>query len=190
MRSSRGPRKNRSPAVAPDGKKIYAANSGSGDVSVIDARTNRVVRAIPTGRFPSGVAVTPDGASVYVTNELSGVTVISADTGRILASLREPSPFSVTISPDGERAYVTSLGPGKVTAIDTDTHRISSTVSVGPIGTDPFSVRATGDAIYVANQGASTLSVLDPSALRVTATIATGNSPYGIAVVRPWPTNS
>jgi len=58
------------------------------------------------------------------------------------------------------------------------------------IGTDPFGVRATGDAIYVANQGASTLSALDPSALRVTATIATGNSPYGIAVVRPWPTNS
>jgi YVTN family beta-propeller protein len=135
------------------------------------------------------VAVTPDGASVYVTNELSGLTVISAGKGTVLARLREPSPFSVTISPDGERAYVTSLGPGKVTAIDTDTHRVSSTVSVGPTGTDPFSVRATGDAVYVANQGASTLSVLDPSTFRATATIATGNSPYGIAVVQPWPTN-
>jgi YVTN family beta-propeller protein len=172
-------------AVARDGKKVYAANSGSGDVSIIDARTNRVIRAIPTGRFPSGVAVTPDGASVYVTNELSGVTVISAGKGTVLARLRRPSPFSVTISPDGHRAYVTSLGPGKVTAIDTATHRISSTVSVGPHGTDPFTVRATDDAIYVANQGANTLSVIDSSTLRVTATIATGNSPYGIAVVQP-----
>jgi YVTN family beta-propeller protein len=46
-------------------------------------------------------------------------------------------------------------------------------------------VRATRDALYVANQGASTLSIIDPSTLRTTATVATGNSPYGIAVVQP-----
>src|SRR5438046_5804246 len=68
-------------AVAPDGETVYAANSAAGDVSVIDARTNHVVRAIPTGRFPSGVAVTPNGASLYVTDELSGVTVINAANG-------------------------------------------------------------------------------------------------------------
>ena len=130
-------------AVAPDGKTVYAANSGSDDVSVIDAGTNRVVRAIPTGRFPSGVAVTRDGASVYVTNELSGVTVINAGNGTVRARLREPSPFSVAMSPDGDRAYVTGLGPGTLTAIDTGTHRVRSSVSVGPSGTDPFTVRAT-----------------------------------------------
>jgi YVTN family beta-propeller protein len=133
------------------------------------------------------VAVTPDGASLYVTNELSGVTVINAGNGTVAARLREPSPFSV--SPNGDRAYVTGLGPGRVTAIDTGTHRVSSTVSVGSHGTDPFTVRATGDAVYVANQGANTLSVIDQSTFRTTATIATGNSPYGIAVVQRRPTN-
>jgi YVTN family beta-propeller protein len=135
------------------------------------------------------VAVTPDGASVYVTDELSGVTVIDAGNGTVQARLREASPFSVAMSPDGDRAYVTGLGPGTLTVIDTGTHRVSSTVSVGPHGTDPFTVRATGDALYVANQGASTLSVIDPSTFRATATIATGSGPYGIAVVQPRPTN-
>ena len=176
-------------AVAPDGQTIYAANSGSGDVSLIDARTNRVVRAIPTGRFPSGVAVTRNGASLYVTNELSGITVINAGNGTVQARLRSPSPFSITMSTKGDRAYVTGLGPGTLTAIDTGTHRISSTVSVGSYGTDPFTVRATGDALYVANQGASTLSIINPSTFRTTATVATGNSPYGIAVVQPGPTS-
>jgi YVTN family beta-propeller protein len=176
-------------AAAPDGKTVYTANSGSGDVSVIDAQTNRVVRAIPTGRFPSGVAVTPNGASLYVTNELSGVTVINTGTATVVARLRTPSPFSVATSPTGDRAYVTSLGPGRVTAIDTRTHRVSSTVSVGSYGTDPFTVRAAGNAIYVANQAANTLSVIDQHTFRVTAAIATGNSPYGIAVVQPRPTN-
>jgi YVTN family beta-propeller protein len=172
-------------AVAPDGKAVYVANSGSGDVSVIDARTNRVVRASPTGRFPSGVAVARGGASVYVTNELSGITVINAGDGRVEARLRSPSAFSVAMSPKVDRAYVTSLGPGTLTAIDTDTNRVRSTLSVGPSGTDPFTVRATTDALYVADQGASTLSVIDPGTFKTTATIATGNSPYGIAVVQP-----
>jgi YVTN family beta-propeller protein len=39
----------------------------------------------------------------------------------------------------------------------------------------------------VADQGANTLSVIDPSTLKVTATVATGNSPYGIAVVQLRP---
>jgi YVTN family beta-propeller protein len=174
-------------AVAPDGKTVYAANSGSDDVSVIDARTNRVVRAIATGRFPSGVAVTPDGASLYVTNELSGVTVINTGNATVAARLREPSPFSVAMSPNGKRAYVTALGPGRVTAIDTRTNRVSSTVSVGPYGTDPFTVRATADEVYVANQAANTLSVIDQTTFKATATITTGNSPYGVAVVQPGP---
>src|SRR5919109_2537308 len=135
--------------------------------------------------IPTGVAVTHDGAFVYVTNELSGVTVINAGNGTVQARLRSPSPFSVTMSRKGDRAYVAGLGPGTLTAIDTGTHRVRSTVSVGPYGTDPFTVRATGDALYVANQGASTLSVIDPSTLRTTATVATGNSPYGVAVVQP-----
>jgi len=175
-------------AVAPDGKTVYSANSGSDDVSVINARAARVVRAMPAGRFPSSVAVTHDGASIFVTNELSGVTVINADNGRVQARLRSPSPFGVTMSPRGDRAYVTGLGPGTLTSIDTRTDRVRSTVSVGSYGTDPFTVRATPDALYVANQGASTLSIIDPSTLRTRATVATGNSPYGVAVGRPVPT--
>jgi YVTN family beta-propeller protein len=130
------------------------------------------------------VAVTPDGASIYVTNELSGVTVVNAATGAVQQRLREPSPFSVAFSPKGDRSYVTDLGPGTLTIIDTRTHRVSATVSIGPYGTDPFTVVATRNAVYVTDQGANTLSVIDPRTLKVTATVATGNSPYGIAVVQ------
>jgi YVTN family beta-propeller protein len=171
-------------AVSPDGATLYTANSGSGNLSVISARTRRVVRAIPTGRFPSAVAVTPDGASVFVTNELAGVTVLDAASGTVQARLATPSPFGVAISPDGARAYVTDLGPGDLTVIDTRMHQVSSTVSIGPTGTDPFTVQATADAIYVVNQGKNTLSIIDPNSLRVVATVSTGNSPYGIAVIQ------
>jgi YVTN family beta-propeller protein len=110
--------------------------------------------------------------------------MINAAGGTVQARLPEPSPFSVAVSPNGDRAYVTDLGPGTLTVIDTRTYRVSSTISIGPYGTDPFTVVTTGDAVYVADQGTNTLSVIDPSTFKVTATVATGNSPYGIAVVQ------
>ncbi len=60
-------------AITPDGTLVYVANSGSGDVSVIDTSTNTLVdtdpdlggvQDIPVGSSPSGVAIAtpPDNA--------------------------------------------------------------------------------------------------------------------------------
>ena len=68
------------------------------------------------------------------------------------------------------------LGPGNVSAISTQTNRISGTINVGPPGTDPFNIAATSSAIYVTDQGASTLTVINPSALKVTATVTSATA--------------
>jgi YVTN family beta-propeller protein len=44
-------------ALSPDGNKVYTANGPSGDVSVIDSRTLQVVRRIPAGTMPWGLAL-------------------------------------------------------------------------------------------------------------------------------------
>ena len=44
------------PAVA-----LYVTNEQSGDLSVIDAATNEIVRTIPVGKRPRGASVSPDG---------------------------------------------------------------------------------------------------------------------------------
>jgi YVTN family beta-propeller protein len=90
----------------------------------------------------------------------------------------------VATSPDGRWAYITDLGPGELKVINTRLHRVGSTVSIGPVGTDPFNAAATNHAIYVANQGAGTLSVINPHTLHVVTTVTAGNSPYGVAVAR------
>jgi YVTN family beta-propeller protein len=43
--------------LTPDGRKLYAANNLSNDVSVIDTRTNRVVATVPAGDGPWGLAI-------------------------------------------------------------------------------------------------------------------------------------
>jgi YVTN family beta-propeller protein len=44
-------------AITRDGKKVYAANSLSNSVSVIDTATNKVVRTIKTDDGPWGLAI-------------------------------------------------------------------------------------------------------------------------------------
>jgi YVTN family beta-propeller protein len=45
--------------VSPDGKRLYAANGLSGDVTVIDPASGRRITTIKTGGKPWGVVVTP-----------------------------------------------------------------------------------------------------------------------------------
>jgi YVTN family beta-propeller protein len=87
----------------------------------------------------------------------------------------------VALGRDGRSVYVAALGPGEVSMIDTSTHHVSATLSVGPHGTDPFNVAVASSAIYVTEQGADTLTVIDPKTFKVVATVTVGTSPYGVA---------
>lgn len=112
--------------------------------------------------------------------------MINTRSGAVDATLPSGTgPFNVATSPEDNTAYVADPGPGKIIVIDTGTRQTSSTVTVGPYGTDPFNAAATRHALYVTNQGASTLSVVDPHSLNVVTTVATGNSPYAVAALPP-----
>jgi YVTN family beta-propeller protein len=58
-------------AVARDGKRLYVTLGGENAVAVVDVPTGHVVGRIPTGWYPTGVALSPDGATLYVCNEKS-----------------------------------------------------------------------------------------------------------------------
>jgi YVTN family beta-propeller protein len=45
--------------MTPDGRLLVTTNGVTNDVSVIDVASRTVLRSIPVGRFPWGVAVRP-----------------------------------------------------------------------------------------------------------------------------------
>ena len=47
-------------AFTPDEKLLFTTNGISNDVSVIDVATNTVVKSVPVGEQPWGVAVSPN----------------------------------------------------------------------------------------------------------------------------------
>jgi YVTN family beta-propeller protein len=55
-------------AVSPDGKTLDVANAGDNDVAVVDLGDGSVRGLIPTGWYPTGVALSLDGTQLYVAN--------------------------------------------------------------------------------------------------------------------------
>lgn len=55
-------------ALSPNGQVLYVACAGINAVAVVNAKTGAVAGYIPTGWFPSRVAVSSDGSTLYVAN--------------------------------------------------------------------------------------------------------------------------
>ena len=101
-------------AVSPTGTRVYVANHGSNNVSVIDTATRTVVGSpIPVGTGPIGLAVSPTGTWVYVANSGSGdISVIDATTNTVIGS-----PIPVGIFPVALGHFIgpaVSLGEGTI----------------------------------------------------------------------------
>ncbi len=69
-------------ALSPDGSRLYVANAGSDDVSVLDAATGATLARLDTGHNPRGLALSADGLRLYVNNVLDG-TLDVFDTGTL-----------------------------------------------------------------------------------------------------------
>src|SRR6202022_483123 len=57
--------------------RIYVTNEVSGDLTVIDSGTFKVVATVPLGKRPRGIHPSPDGKTLYVA--LSGSPIAGPD---------------------------------------------------------------------------------------------------------------
>jgi YVTN family beta-propeller protein len=67
-------------ALSPTEAELYVVNTAADRLEVIDTRSRRLIRSIPTGIDPVSVAVRPDGKEVWVSNHISDtVSVVDVD---------------------------------------------------------------------------------------------------------------
>ena len=104
-------------ATAPDSAHVqpfvYVANYDSNSVSVIDAPSGAVIRTIPVGTHPDGVAISPDGSRAYVTNtDSASISVIDTAKHVVTGTVGvQPRPARITTPAHGMFGYyLTSLG--------------------------------------------------------------------------------
>src|SRR6266496_1641069 len=87
---------------AASAQTVFVVNSGSGNVSVIQAASNTVIDTVPVGVRPMHAEVSPDGRRVYVSNQGSDtVSVIDVASRAVVATIPVGhSPFGVAASLD------------------------------------------------------------------------------------------
>ena len=59
-------------SAGPDDGYLFVANANSGDVSILDIRTRKLLAVTPVGTQPGFVTITPDGQYALVLNQSSG----------------------------------------------------------------------------------------------------------------------
>ncbi len=121
-------------AISPDGARAYVTDFLSGEVVVIDTRTNEVLGArIPVGGLPTFLAMSPNGRTVYVSSQASeSVSAIDIALNQVVATIPVAGvPVGIAVSPDGKTAYVPIQGTNTVAAIDTRTNQLGEPIQLG-----------------------------------------------------------
>jgi YVTN family beta-propeller protein len=121
-------------AMSPDESVVWAANSGDGTVSIIDAASKKVMGTIDLKTKRSNrVAFTPDGKLVLVSDLAAGdLVIVDAGSQKEVKRLHlGKNAEGILIVPDGSRAFVAVSGDDKVAVLDLKTLEVVTTFGTG-----------------------------------------------------------
>lgn len=160
-------------ALSPDGARLYVANSGSDDVSIIDTAGDTVVATGRTGRRPLLPCVASDGSLFLPSGPDETLAALDAE-GRPLATLPVgSSPHDVAVSPDARWAYQPNTASHSLTIVDVRSRAVAGEVEVGR---GPGHIAFTPDSRYafVANTMSDDVSVVDTASHELVGRIPSG----------------
>lgn len=154
-------------APAPQRDVVFVANAEGGTVSVVDARTFRVLREID---------VLPDGDEATLGEDdpaqaIAGQRIVEAAGGKNYAQ-------DLDLSPDGRTLYVSRGHRGDVAAFDLATGELRWKVPVSGIRADHMTLSADGARLYVSALTADVVEVIDTERAAVVGSFPTGEWPH------------
>lgn len=185
------------PALQAGGFRVLVTNERSGDLTVIDGSTRKVIATIALGKRPRGLKISPDGRHLYValsgspiappgTDEdtlppadkgADGIGVVDLDQLSLVNVLRGVSdPEQLAISADGRKLYIASEDTGQAVVMDAQT---GQQLAVMPVGGEPEGVTLSPDGrwVYMSSEEDHQIAVIDTATDKVVATLDVGQRP-------------
>lgn len=158
-------------AVEPNGRYAFAADAGSGLLSVVNICPQRnlttgdcqgapvlVPPPIPVGQNPLAILLLFDSSSLhtaYVSNFVDG-TITVIDVASCLGLIQSgchtqtvpgfTNPVGMALTPDGKRLYVADYGASQVRIVDTSTNQLLDQPRIA-VGTNPVGIAITSHPI-------------------------------------------
>jgi YVTN family beta-propeller protein len=173
-------------ALSPDGKRLFAVNTDSDSVSLINVATRSLEKEIllgaapPTvdaaGRFtpavaPRALALASHANRLYITGERSGL-LYTVDLSSFAIVRQTPlcaEPIGVLVSPDETAVYATCSNEERVVRVDASSGEVTQTV----VPAKPWALAWSADSktLFVAHLLGAGLSSLDPETMKLKTTV-------------------
>lgn len=168
-------------------QRLYVANLGSDQVSVLNTATLDVINHVAVGNTPDSPLATKDGKGVWVTNygEGEGSTLSLVDTLSFTEIYTLPVgiyPHGIKFAPDGSQLYVSVQGEDKVVVVDPVTRQI---VNNYPAGNAPHGLGLSpgGNYLWTGDLVSRTSTIIEAHSGAVIAQLNIGalSNPHAIA---------
>ncbi len=123
-----------SPTVAGDLSRVYVPNRISGDVTVIDPATFKVVDTFKVGINPQHVVPSWDLKTLWVANNAEGrtdgsLTPVNPKTGKPGRSIPVDDPYNMYFTPDGKSAIIVAEALKRLDFRDAKTMTLQSSLA-------------------------------------------------------------
>lgn len=153
---------------------VFVQNTYSGDITLIDAITHKVLSTINIGKYPDDVTASPDNATIYV-NRIDSAGLKGAlnvgDTGEVIAldpatekvRWRVPvngMPHHMTVTRDGKFIFVPLYNGPWTAVIDTEKHAVVDRIGTG-FGSHGTRLSPDGKRLYVGSMMNHQIAVVD-----------------------------
>jgi serine/threonine-protein kinase len=141
---------------------FYVTNHMSALVTVLNAKTNQIIRTIQTGETPHSEALSPDGSRLAVTSYSGNeVFLINTATDQMIKQITVgKEPLDITYSPDGRYLFTVNNLDNTVTVIDTADNLVIADIRTGKAPTS-ISVLPNGRQAYVTDENSGNIEILN-----------------------------
>jgi YVTN family beta-propeller protein len=154
----------------------------SGYVAVLDARSGRVLSAIPVGADPDAVAVDQQSGAVFVITEDSRVSILDVRHRTVVSTtVLSQDLRALAVDARTRRVFVVNDLKGTVSVLDARSGANLRTIAVGS-RPNAIAVDARRGRVYVVNNGDSSLSILDARSGTPLQTVPVGQNPDAVTV--------
>ncbi|GAK01357.1 hypothetical protein [Geomicrobium sp. JCM 19055] len=173
------------PPVPPTCGRVYVANEGNNNLSVIDLTTGEDLGTIGLNGEPFATYYNPFTGLINVVNSFSQtIDVVDPVTNQVIATYRPTTgasfPTNIVYDPEQNIYYVTTTRSGILLLDGTTYQQVGAITGVGintpyDIARDPVT-----NYVYVTNSASNTVSIIDGST--VIGQITVGQTPTQITI--------
>jgi DNA-binding beta-propeller fold protein YncE len=138
-------------AVDARNARVYVANSGAGNITVVSSQQWKVERSIPLEAEPYALALAPGGQQLFVANARNAsITAVDLADGKLTTVDVAGSPQSMAFDPDRHVLYASLQDTAEIITVDPGTLKVMKRFKLRASQPTAIALNAASHRLYVA----------------------------------------